>query len=126
MSSKPFIETEFDFVLPKGLIDGQNNIHRYGKMRLATARDEIMVQRNSRAQDNPAYASLVMLAQVITQLGDIVEITAELLENLFSHDLAFLREFYNRINQQGDVRIPVECPHCSNQFKVEMALSGEF
>lgn len=126
MSSKLLIETEFDFVLPKGLIDAQNNIHRHGKMRLATARDEIMVQRNPRAHDNPAYASLIMLSQVITQLGDIVDITTELLENLFSHDLAFLREFYNRINQQGDVNIPIQCPHCSNQFKVEMALSGEF
>jgi hypothetical protein len=58
-------------------------------------------------------------------LGSLTEITPELLENLFSRDLAYLREFYNRINQQGDVYLPVQCPQCRTNFQVELALAGE-
>lgn len=119
-------KTEFEFVLPKGLIDTHNTIHRQGKMRLATAKDEIVVEKNTLAKNNPAYGGLILLSRVITQLGTLSEITPDLLENLFSHDLAYLREFYNRVNQQGDITIPVQCPHCTSPFKVDLALSGEF
>ena len=35
------LQTEFEFVLPKGFVDEQGNVHRVGTMRLATALDEI-------------------------------------------------------------------------------------
>ena len=117
--------SEFDFVLPKGLVDSSGEIHQHGTMRLATARDEILVQRDRRTQENQAYGTLVMLAQVITRLGSLSEIAPERLEGLFTLDLAYLREFYNRINQQGNAYIPVGCPFCNGQFQVELALSGE-
>lgn len=119
------ISTEFDFILPRGLLDAEGNLHRQGVMRLATAKDEIVVQKNKAAQDNPAYGSIVLLSRVITKLGNLTEITPDLLENLFTRDLAYLREFYNRINQQGDVYIPVQCPQCNSNFQVELALAGE-
>ncbi|MBE9206272.1 phage tail assembly protein [Nostoc sp. LEGE 06077] len=119
------IQTEFDFILPRGLLDADGNLHRQGVMRLATAKDEIIVQKNRAAQENTAYAAIAMLSQVITRLGDLTDITPGLLENLFSRDLAYLREFYNRINQQGDAYIPVQCPQCNNNFQVELALAGE-
>jgi hypothetical protein len=119
------IYTEFDFILPRGLLDAEGNLHRHGVMRLATAKDEIIVQKNKAAQDNAAYEAIVMLSRVITKLGDLTEITPDLLENLFTRDLAYLREFYNRINQQGDVYIPAQCPQCNNNFQVELALAGE-
>lgn len=119
------IYTEFDFILPRGLLDNQGNLHRQGVMRLATAKDEIIVQKNKAAQVNSAYESIVMLSRVITKLGDLSEITPDLLENLFTRDLAYLREFYNRINQQGDAYIPVQCSQCNYNFQVELALAGE-
>ncbi|MBD2440150.1 phage tail assembly protein [Nostoc sp. FACHB-110] len=119
------ISTEFEFILPRGLLDTEGNLHRYGVMRLATAKDEIVVQKNKAAQDNSAYQSIVMLSRVITKLGDLPEITPDLLENLFTRDLAYLREFYNRINQQGDVCISAQCPQCNSNFQVELALAGE-
>ncbi|MBD2456874.1 phage tail assembly protein [Nostoc sp. FACHB-87] len=119
------IYTEFNFTLPRGLLDTEGNLHRQGVMRLATAKDEIIVQKNRAAQENVTYAAIVMLSQVITRLGDLTEITPSLLENLFSKDLAYLREFYNRINQQGDAEIPVQCPQCQTKFQVELALVGE-
>ncbi len=117
--------TEFDFILPKGLVDSQGQVHREGKMRMATAKDEISLQKDYRVQKNSAYAVLVMLSQVITRLGSLSIVTPEILEQLFTLDLAYLREFYNRLNQQGSAYIPVQCPSCNSRFDVELALMGE-
>jgi hypothetical protein len=117
--------TQFEFQLPRGLVDEQGDRYQHGTMRLATARDEIWLQKNRQAQENAAYGALVMLSQVITKLGDRTDITPEFLENLFTLDLAYLREFYNRINQVGDAKIPVSCPACRQHFTTEMALAGE-
>lgn len=125
MTRKDTLQTEFDFVLPRGLLDNRGHVQRQGVMRLATARDEMAVLQDRRVRNNPPYRTLVLLARVITRLGSLSAITPELLEGLFSRDLAYLREFYNRINQQGDVQIPTECPACATRFAVELALSGE-
>ncbi len=125
MANKNPLQTEFKFILPRGLVDEEGKVHSQGFMRLATAKDEISVQKNRLVQDNPAYGFLVMLSLVITSLGDLSEVTPEKLENLFTYDLAYLREFYNRINQQGIASIPVKCPRCNNDFNVELELSGE-
>lgn len=125
MPSEDTLRTEFNFILPKGLVDDRGQVHRQGVMRLATAKDEICVQKDRRVQDNPGYGVLVMLSQTITSLGELSSVTPDLLEGLFTQDLAYLREFYNRINQQGSAYILVQCPKCSSDFRVEMALSGE-
>jgi hypothetical protein len=117
--------TEFNFTLPKGLIDADGGVHRQGVMRLATAKDEIAVQKDRRAQESEGYGSLIMFSRVIVQLGHLSTVTPELLENLFTNDLGYLREFYNRINQQETAEIPVRCPACNTAFKAELALAGE-
>lgn len=117
--------TTFDFTLPKGLVDEHGQIHREGTMRLSRARDEIEIYKNQKVQAEPAYEVLVRLSQVITRLGTLPTVTSEQLENLFSIDLTYLQEFYNRVNYQGDPHIPVQCPQCRAQFEVELELSGE-
>jgi hypothetical protein len=94
-------------------------------MRLATAKDEIWVQKERSVQENPAYSLLVMLSRVITRLGSLTSVSPDLLEGLVIRDIAYLREFYNRVNQQGNAHIPAQCPHCNAQFKVELELAGE-
>jgi hypothetical protein len=118
--------TQFEFQLPKGLVDERGDRYQHGVMRLATARDEMALQKNRLAQENSAYGALVMLARVIVKLGDRTEITPEFLENLFTLDLAYLREFYNRINQEGEATIAVACPACRQEFRTELALAGEW
>jgi len=125
MSSRSVFVTEFDFILPRGLVDEAGVVHRQGVMRLATAKDELMTQKDRRVKNDPAYSTLVILSQVIISLGSLTTITPELLENLFTQDLAYLRELYNRLNQQDSSSQPVQCPECSYQFEVEFALSGE-
>ena len=116
---------EFEFILPKGLIDDRQEIHRQGVMRLATAKDEIAVARDRRVRENPTYGILVRLARVITRLGTVSEIAPEALENLFTLDLAYLQEFYNRVNQQGSPHLFTKCPQCRCEFPVDLARSGE-
>ena len=125
MRRKEHLYTEFAFTLPRGLIDAQNRVHRHGVMRLATAKDEIWIQKERIVQENPAYGVLVMLSQVVTRLGSLTSVSPKLLEGLVIRDIAYLREFYNRINQQGNAHIPAQCPHCNTQFTLELELAGE-
>lgn len=122
---KDNICTEFEFTLPRGLIDDKNKVHRHGVMRLATAKDEILVQQERRVRENPAYSALVMLSRVITRLGSLSSVTPDLIENLILADISYLREFYNRVNQQGNTHIPTQCPHCNHEFSVSLELAGE-
>ena len=42
------LRTEFEFVLPKGFVDADGRLHRRGRMRLATGRDELEPLRDGR------------------------------------------------------------------------------
>lgn len=125
MSRKDSLNNEFTFILPRGITDNHNRVHRQGVMRLATAKDEILAQQHPSVRDNPGYSFLVMLSQVITRLGSFNSVTPDFLEKLVIRDIAYLREFYNRVNQQGNTHIPALCPHCNNEFAVELELVGE-
>lgn len=93
------IQTEFEFTLPKGYLDGDGNLHRKGIMRLARAIDEIIPMRDPRVQSNPAYATVIILSRVITRLGALEEVTPMIVENLFAGDLNYLQNFYRQINE---------------------------
>ena len=115
------LRTEFDFVLPRGYVDGSGTVHRTGVMRLATARDELVPLRDDRVRENPAFLTVVLLGRVITRLGDITDVHAGIVEDLFASDLAFLQDFYRRINTEGHTRAAVNCPECSHRFTVDVA-----
>jgi hypothetical protein len=92
------LQTEFEFVLPRGYVSSDGTIHRRGRMRLATAMDEIAPLRDPRVKANPAYLVIILLARVITQLGSVEVIDTVMVEKLFSADLAYLQDFYRKIN----------------------------
>ena len=94
--------TEHDFILPQGFLDEDGTLHREGTMRLATAADEILPLKDPRVQKNPAYLVVILLARVVTRLGDVRAITTNTIERLFVADLAYLQDLYNRINHGGD------------------------
>jgi hypothetical protein len=93
------LQTEFPFTLPKGYVDGDGMLHRYGVMRLATARDEIEPLRDPRVSgpDDP-YLTIIVLSRVITELGTLRQVSTRDVENLFAADLAFLQDLYGIIN----------------------------
>jgi hypothetical protein len=113
------MKTEFEFELPHGYVDAQEKAHRRGTMRLATAADEILPARDPRVQSNPAYLSVVILARVITRLGDITNLNTQIVENLFAADFAYLQDFYNRINESGKATLDVVCPGCGKRFEAD-------
>lgn len=119
------LQTEFPFTLPRGYVDAEGNLHRDGVMRLATAYDEIAPMKDPRVQANPGYLVIILLSRVITRLGTIPQLNPKLVEGLFAADLAYLQDFYRRINEYGHTRQAVTCPHCEAQFDVEVAPPGE-
>lgn len=113
--------TQFDFVLPRGYVDERGHVHRTGTMRLATARDELLPLMDSRVRDNQAYLTVVLLARVITRLGDLGAVNDEIVETMWASDVAFLQDLYRRVNTEGHTRAAVCCPSCSEEFAVDLA-----
>ncbi len=118
------LQTEFDFTLPRGYVDAEGNVHKQGRMRLATAMDEIAPMRDPRVKSNPSYLAIILLSRVITQLGDLRDVTPKHIENLFTADLAYLQQFYRRINEFGHSHVEVACPACAEKFEVDFGRLG--
>ncbi len=99
MEKASAFQTEFEFTLPRGYVDRDGKLHRKGKMRLATALDEIMPLVDPRVRENQAYLVIILLGRVITKLGTIEKVDYAIIERLFTTDLAYLQDFYRQINE---------------------------
>lgn len=123
--TRTLLQTEYPFTLPRGYVDSLGNLHREGVMRLATAMDVIHPQKDPRVQPpNDAYLIVILLSRVVTKLGTVDAINPAVIERLFASDLAFLQEFYERINStDGGHRL--RCPHCQQEFEREYPPMGE-
>ena len=122
--SRPALQTEFEFTLPRGYVDGAGHVHRDGRMRLSTALDEIAPLRDPRVKNNQAYLTIIILARVITHLGELTEVNTNVVESLFTADLAYLQDLYRRINSDGADQLTVTCPECQHTFAVEVNSAG--
>lgn len=118
-------KTEYDFELPRGYVDDNGTLHKRGTMRLATAADEILPMRDQRVQQNPGYLSIILLARVVTKLGDLRAIDTRVIEKLFTADLAFLQNMYRTINEIEMPRLQVACPKCEHEFEVDVPFLDE-
>lgn len=118
------LQTEYDFTLPKGFVDEDGALHKKGIMRLATASDEILPMKDPRVQRNPAYLTPIVLSRVVTKLGDLEDVNPGIIEKFFVGDLAYLQEFYHRINGNGNVMIKTICPKCGEKFEEEISGLG--
>lgn len=99
-------QTEVEFTLPKGYVDGDGELHRAGVMRLATAADEILPLKDPRVQQNPAYLAVIVLARVVIQLGSLSDVNTKVVEGLFASDMSYLQDLYERLN--GDDQGPID------------------
>ena len=111
-------QMEFSFVLPRGYVDMEGNMHKEGIMRLANAGDEILPLKDPKVQQNPGYLVIVLLARVITKLGTLPAVDTRVIESLFTMDLAYLQDLYQKINT---MEIPVyqgNCPHCGKTVEI--------
>ncbi len=117
-------QTDFPFTLPRGYVDAEGNVHRDGVMRLATAQDEVLPLKDPRVQGNPAYLVIILLSRVVRTLGDVADVNPKIIESLYAGDLAYLEGLYRRINDNGNDHVAVRCPHCEEEFEVEVGGLG--
>lgn len=119
------MQTVYDFTLPKGFVDGSGEVHRKGKMRLATAGDEIGATRDPRVMSNPSYLPIALLSRVITELEGVSAITGTTIEHFFTADLAFLQDMYQKINNVEPPTMRVHCPDCGKEIEVPVNFTME-
>ena len=115
------LQTVYPFALPRGYVDASGTVHQPGRMRLATARDEIEAYNDPRVRVNEAYLSVLLLSRVVVQLGSLAVITPQVIEDLFASDLAYLEDLYQRLNSPSRVLLGVACPQCGTPFQVQVA-----
>jgi len=113
-------QTEFNFELPRGFVDPAGVLHREGVMRLATAGDEIVPMRDPRVQQNPSYLSIILLARVVTKLGSLPAVDTRVIENLFTMDLAYLQDLYQRINTMDTPVYQGVCANCGKEVAIPL------
>lgn len=106
------LQTVYPFRLPKGYLDREGTLHREGRMRLATAGDELSAMRDPKGKADEGYLNLLLLSKVVLSLGALPEITPEILEGLFISDLEFLQNMYETVNKADHPQIQIVCPHC--------------
>ena len=119
------MQTIYEFELPKGYVDNGGAVHKKGKMRLATAGDEISATRDPRVLSNPSYLSVVVLSKVIIELEGVEMVTTALIEKLFSADMAFLQDMYQKVNNVEPVTMKVVCPECGAVHEVPLNFTRE-
>jgi hypothetical protein len=104
------LQTEHEFTLPQGYVDDDGTLHKEGRMRLATAADEIKPLKDPRVQSNSSYLTVVLLSRVVTELGELETVDPDVIESLFVTDLEFLQGLYERINTPDDAQsaVPAE------------------
>lgn len=110
------LQTLYPFRLPRGYVDGEGTLHREGRMRLATAGDELSALRDPRVKADESCLNVLILSKVVTMLGTLPEVTPEIVEGLFVADLEFLQDMYDTVNKAEKPQIQVTCPHCGETF----------
>ena len=115
------IQTAFDFALPRGYADGSGAVHKNGRMRLATALDEVEIMGDPRVQANEAYVPILLLSRVVVSLGGVTAVTPQTIGDLFASDLVYLEDLYLRLNSADTLLVGAVCPHCSRQFQLQVA-----
>jgi hypothetical protein len=114
------VKTEYEFTLPIGYRDDGGKLHRDGTMRLATARDEIEPLREPAVRQNEAYLSVLLLSRVVMKLGDMTDVTADMVEQLYAADFDHLQRLYERLNTDAEAVGSVTCPSCAHAFEVDL------
>ena len=76
--------------------------------------------KDPRVQQNGGYLSIILLSRVITKLGTLPAISTRVIENLFTVDIAYLQDLYQRINMEDVPTYHVMCPKCGEMHEVPL------
>lgn len=114
------LKTVYPFCLPKGYVDAEGTLHREGRMRLATAGDELSALRDPRVKEDETMLNTVLLSKVVVSLGTLPAITPEIIQGLFICDMEYLQNMYDTINRADKPQLLVTCPYCGKEFSKAM------
>ena len=123
IGSPAALQSEVEFSLPQGYVDPSGTVHRDGRMRLATARDELAPLVDPRVARNRAYLVVLLLARVVTRLGSVPVVTPDVIEGLYATDFSYLQRLYRRLNLDP-LEAPPTCPHCGEPIPPEVVGLG--
>src|ERR1051325_1318789 len=118
------LHTEYEFTLPVGFVDASGTLHRNGVMKLCTALDELEALEDPRVRAKQSYLSVVLLSRVIERIGEVTDITPDLVERLFSADFAYLQALFVRLNDIQPPGFETQCPKCGNRFALDLSGRG--
>ncbi len=118
------IKTEYEFILPKGYVDKEGNLHKNGLMRLARAKDRVLPRQDERVAKNPNYFMVIVLSRVVAKLGTVKLVNTAVIENLFAADWRFLVDLYREINESGASKVKLNCAKCGHSFTAEVGSLG--
>jgi len=111
---------EYEFYLPIGYEDDKGVFHRKGRMRLATALDEIEINNSSQSKLKTRYRDCLLFGRVLESLGTLTEITPEIIENLYEADFIYLQMLYNKLNSDYNEHVITKCLHCGHTNSTDL------
>ena len=114
------MERQVDFLLPVGYLDDKGDLHRAGKIRLATAMDEIEIHNDDKVY-LARYHDILLLSKVITKLGDLPIVDIHVIEDLYEVDFRYLQTLYKEINGYLEKDIQTICPKCNTVNTVNLS-----
>jgi hypothetical protein len=120
------LRTSFRFTLPNGRgIKAEAGRKVSGMMRLITVKDLVMIEGAESVKQGSGIFYVVLLAKVITEMGQESMINRNTIEKLSPEDFAFLVDFLHEINHQVIKNLPIHCEHCGNTFRGVFSQLGE-
>jgi len=95
------LRTQFRFTLPAGRgIAAEAGRRVSGVMRLVRVKDILQIERDAGVRRDSGVFYVVLLAKVISALGNEKAITRKTIERLCPADFAFCVDFLHEINHQ--------------------------
>ena len=119
MNQDSVYQDSFEFYLPLGLVK-DDKVHRKGRMRLATTKDELDIQNDEDVGFNSRYRDILLLSKVIEELEGLRPVTRDMIENLFEADFLYLQLLYKEMNGELSSRITIECPACGDKTTIRI------
>ncbi len=109
---------QIDFMLPKGIIDKDGNVHKKGVLRLPQGLDrEILTPI---AQQNMGHGVTLMLTRCIQSIEGIDVVTEEMVRKLKIMDRDYLNKLLQENKYGMDTTVELTCPICGYEFEGDL------
>lgn len=108
----------YEFELPIGVRDADGHLHRTGTLRKMTGRDEAILA-DPQNQRNGGRLVTELLASCVTRLGDLPQVTAAVVAEMYSADRNYLLLKLRAATFGPTLEATYKCPSCGHAQEVE-------